>query len=283
MHIRLRPLWTVSVEHGFFGGACDALAFTVPPATQRVLAGWRAMAREHDGRLAVLLELGEDGQPMVPPAALLGRTLHFGLQPRSAAFDTYTAPHGAPRGQRPWWNNAANAARVAAAPPLTLAGERVLPRPPGNLLVDDDLAADPPWGLLSLTLTQAHLDSATGQDFTLAFDARSDILRYYVVASPGDADVLTVEDAGFTADKRAQIAFERKLPPFAAPRLSAELLGANDSTKVVLFEAPAPTARRRRGPTGITLKKNDEVIVTHLPVPGAERADAQFVVHVNKP
>src|SRR5262249_6075675 len=152
----------------------------VPPATQRTLAGWRAIVREHAGRLVVLLEVDDGGQPVTKPAQLVGRTLHFGLQPRSTSFDTFTAPHGVPRGQRPWWNNRANAKKLAGPLPLTLLNDRVQPQPPGELLVDNDLAGDPPWGVLSLSLAQAHLNSATGQDFTLAFDARSDTLRYYV-------------------------------------------------------------------------------------------------------
>ena len=62
--IAFRPLWTISVQHGFYGGACDALSFTVPPATERALAGAHALLRVLDGALHVLVEVDDTSAPL---------------------------------------------------------------------------------------------------------------------------------------------------------------------------------------------------------------------------
>lgn len=338
MQIRFHPLWTVTVEHAFFGGVCDALEFSVPPATAQALAGLHAIARQHDGRLHVLLEVDEAGQSVSSPDALAGRMLHFGLRPRSTSFDTFSAPHGLPRGQRPWWNNAldpavlggpgglllsgprlrvdpASAARPATMRVLTAAGaERAafalgpgeegftLPQawPDGewrieetvlgvtsmrSVLVDPSLAHDGTWGVLSLRIDAAHL--AAGQEFDLAFAARVDTLRYYVVAdhfSAAEFDEVDVHDGGFAAEGRPQIAFQRLLPAaFGPSHLAPALLDSSGAARIALFESQATLARRARGPTHIELQRNGDVLMGHLPSPGADRTDAQFVVHLSKP
>ena len=56
----------------------------MPPATERALAGAHAMARQRDGRLLVLIETDEGGQPL---SALAGGRFLFGLKPREPSFD----------------------------------------------------------------------------------------------------------------------------------------------------------------------------------------------------
>ena len=62
--IAFRPLWTVTVQHSFFGGSCDALSFIVPPATERALAGVHALLRVLDGALHVLVEVDGGNAPL---------------------------------------------------------------------------------------------------------------------------------------------------------------------------------------------------------------------------
>lgn len=329
--IAFRTLYTVEVRHDFWGGATDALQFTVPPATARALAGAHAMARERDGRLHVLVELGDDGQPLAP---LAGLNLVFGLAPRSAAFDLVTAPDGVAAGSTRQWSNAADADALAgpvaqavtgatprlaaldSARPLTMrlldaAGTEVarttlragedgwtpaLALPRGDWQLEEQAAGAPQrrsfrvdpelqgaWGLLSLTVAPAHV--AAGHAFTLDFAARSDTLRYYVVAQRYDADQfaqVSVVDTGAGAEARPVIEFDRIAPEaFGAGHLSPALLDPSGSARIALFQARAAVARRARGPGGVQLHRNGDVLVGHLPQPGAERPDAQFVVHLS--
>lgn len=150
-----------------------------------------------------------------------------------------------------------------------------------RLLVDAGLAAEAPWGVLSLTASAGHV--ANGHAFTLAFAARSALLRYYVVVKPAsDADFasIQVEDHGAAGDARPPVAFTRLLPPFGGDRLAPALLDPGGTRRIVLFEAQTPVARRAAGPHGFELHRNGEVLIGNLPQPGAERSDAQFIVHL---
>lgn len=336
MAIRFRSLYTVDVQHAFFGGACDALRFVVPRSTQTQLAGLRAMVREREGRLHMLIELDDLLQPIAAPT---GRTLIFGLRPREGSFETITQPLGAARGQSLLWANSAAPDALDAPRPVQLmtAPLRIVPRSaarplslrlfdtagvqranatldagneawsiPGGwpeglwrveeqaaglvsswwLMVDPELAADVPYGLLSLTVSAGH--AAAGGAFTLSFAARSETLRYYVVArrfGETDFNQLQVLDDGFDAEGRAQIVFDRLLPAAFDPavHLQPTLLDPAGGARIALFQAQAAVARRARGPAGVALHKNGDVLIGHLPQPGADRPDAQFVVHLSQP
>lgn len=329
--IAFRTLHTIEVRHAFWGGATDALQFTVPPATERTLAGARLMAREREGRLHVLAEVGDDDLPLAP---LAGLNLVFGLAPRSAAFELVSAPDGVAAGSTRWWTNAADAdalagpvaravtgptPRLAAADParpltmrlLDAAGTEVarttltegedgwtpaLVLPRGDWQVEEQAAGpaqrrsfrvDPElqgaWGAVSLTVAPAHI--AAGHAFTLTFAARTDTLRYYVVAQRFDADQfaqVSVVDTGAAAEARPAIEFDRiGSEAFGAGHLSPALLDPSGGARIALFQARAAVARRARGPSGVQLHRNGDVLVGHLPQPGAERHDAQFVVHLS--
>ncbi len=330
--ITFRTLWTVEVRHAFHGGACDVLAFIVPPATERALAGAHAMARQRDGRLLVLIETDEGGQPL---SALAGARFVFGLKPREPSFDLITVPNGLPRGDAALWSNAANADALAGPGAVRLSGEqlRIEPRsaarpltlrlfdahnvqraqtvlnigdeawtPPGlftrgawrveeqavgpaqswALRVEPELIGA--WGLLEIAVAPAHI--AAGHAFVIEFSARSDTLRYYVVASrfgAAEFNQVQVLDAGFAAEARAQIQFNRVLPAaFDASHLAPELLDPSGSARIALFEAQAAVPRSARGPASLELHRNGDVLVGNLPQPGADRPDAQFVVHLTQ-
>lgn len=335
MNTGFRTLWTVSVSHAFHGGRCDALAFVVPAATQDALKAMRAMAREIDGRLHVLIEEDADGHALIDGA---GRTLVFGLAPRSAAFVQYTADMGLQPGQQALFANAASldaidaqptgvritGSRVGIAPqrserPLTLRAITAdgLPKAhmtlaptdaswqwdagalQGEVLVTEEALAGVVlarqrlfiapgltdcWGVLSLTVSADHV--AHGHDFILTLPAREDVLRYYVLVKPAnqaDFDSIQIQDQGAATDSRSPLTFTRHVPPFGQGRLSPDLLDPGHTRQLVLFEATAPIARQARGPHGIALQRQGEVLIGDLPQPGADRSDAQFVVHLSKP
>jgi len=338
MRTKYRPLWIVKIRHDFFGGDCDALEFIVPASSRRILAGARTIARVRDGQLVTLVEIGEDDRPIANEAAFVGRTLHFGLKPRSAHFEHFTAPNEVPSGQRVWWTNRDDAAALAGPRGLWLSGERLRIEPASaarpvdirvltpegevgaflrvesgeegrtltdrlpagewlveetvsgvtttrTCLVDGELADSGCWGVLSLTVDAAHLDA--GNDFTIGLPARVDRLRYYVVGdrfSATDLDEIEIRDGGFAAEGRPELRFRRVLPgAFGSEHLRPELLDASGGARIALFESSSALERRFRGPTRIELLRNGDVLVGHLPAPGADRPDAQFVVHLNKP
>lgn len=140
------------------------------------------------------------------------------------------------------------------------------------------------WGLLDLSVDVGHI--VAGHDFALEFAARADTLRYYVVASrfaEADFNQVQVLDAGFTAEARPQIQFSRVLPAaFGASHLAPAFLDPTGSARIALFEAQAAVTRRVRGPAGVELHRNGDVLVGNLPQPGADRPDAQFVVHLTQ-
>jgi hypothetical protein len=335
MAIRFRRLYTVDVSHAFFGGACDALRFAVPASTQRVLSGMRALARERDGILHLLIETDDAQQPL---GTVTGRTLVFALHPREASFEAITVPLGLARGETALWANTADADALDAPRGVQLSPERLRIEPrsgarplamrlfdaagvqhaattlaagedawslPGtwpagewrveedaggpvlawSLYVERELAASGAFGLLALTVDAGHV--AAGHAFTLAFAARSDTLRYYVVANRFGAtefDQLQVQDDGFAAESRPAIVFDRVLPAaFGPAHLQPALLDPSGSARIALFQAQSAVARRARGPGGIALHRNGDVLIGHLPQPGADRPDAQFVVHLSQP
>lgn len=335
MNTGFHTLWTIAVSHAFHGGVCDALAFVVPPATQEALKAMRAMAREIDGRLHVLIEQDTDGQALIDST---GRTLVFGLMPRSSSFVQYTGDMGLAKGQQALFANSVSIDTVDAQPtgvritssrititplrderPLTLRvitanglpkahttlaptdaswqwdagmlqGEVQITEEaqPGVVLAQQRLFIAPGltdcWGVLSLTVSSDHM--VHGHDFTLALPAREDVLRYYVLVKPAnqaDFDSIQIQDQGAATDSRSPLTFTRHVPPFGQGRLSPDLLDPGHTRQLVLFEASAPIARQARGPHGIALQRQGEVLIGDLPQPGADRSDAQFVVHLSKP
>lgn len=122
--------------------------------------------------------------------------------------------------------------------------------------------------------------------FEIAFDARADVLRFFVVArNYTDAEFaqLGVADVGFAADARPEIKFTRvaanALDAGEAP--FAPIPGQGE--RLVLFRSQAPLARRLRPRQRLQLSRQNEVLVANLPNPGADRARADLIVHVSKP
>ncbi|MDD3353019.1 hypothetical protein [Zoogloea sp.] len=176
-------------------------------------------------------------------------------------------------------------------PPFPLPpGEYQLDEDTGNgttarrqLLVDAELASCRPWGLLRLHVAPAHLSLPHGQLFTLSLASRPERLRYYLVLTPtDDADLasLSVVDNRLPPPAAPVLFSRRDAADFDESHLSPIQLGAVDARRVVLFEAMTELPRQARGPQGFELHRQEEVLVANLPQPGAERSDAQFVIHL---
>jgi hypothetical protein len=122
--------------------------------------------------------------------------------------------------------------------------------------------------------------------FVISFTARKEALKYYVVAtkdSQVDVNQLSVVDAGFAEDGRPQVAFVPVLPAaFTADELPVSLLGRGDD-RVILFKSQTQVARRQQGMKKIELHKNGDILIPSLPQPGAEKTNANMILHISKP
>jgi hypothetical protein len=121
--------------------------------------------------------------------------------------------------------------------------------------------------------------------FTVAFAARTQPLKYYVVArnhSPADVGLLAIADLGAALDGRPVIAFDKLLPAaFTADDVPAAVLSAD--APVVLFKSQTAVARTERPRHKIQLSRNGSVLVEQLPQPGPDRPKADVIVHLSKP
>nr|MBL8412080.1 hypothetical protein [Dechloromonas sp.] len=153
-----------------------------------------------------------------------------------------------------------------------------------TLLREPELAAEPLWGALAITLDPAF--HANPPAFAISLTARQEVLKYYVVArNYGAAEFgqLNVADAGAADDGRPVVPFERiAAADFAPADLPPDLLG-DASARIALFQSTAAVPRRDRGYRKLQLRRNAEVLVKHLPQAGPDRPQAQFIVHLSKP
>jgi len=124
--------------------------------------------------------------------------------------------------------------------------------------------------------------------FVISFNARSDVLKYYVVAdnySDGDINQLSVSDNGFSDGGWPQISFTKlNSTAFASDDIPpALLLGGNSEAKLVLFKSTVPVTRRESARSKIQLKKHNDVLISNLPSPAGSRSNADVIIQISKP
>lgn len=150
--------------------------------------------------------------------------------------------------------------------------------------LDPEMLAASLFGIIELTIDPSFY--ATPAAFTLAFAAREEILRYYLVAGKyTDAEIasLSVVDAGFGEEQRAEIVFDRvESAAFGGQELAPSMLARNGE-QVVLFRSRTPVTRQERGRKNIQLRKNGDVLIKHLPQVGAAAVNGDVVIHISKP
>ncbi|WP_437316185.1 hypothetical protein [Sorangium sp. So ce385] len=149
--------------------------------------------------------------------------------------------------------------------------------------VDPELRREAAFGVIELRIDSGFYAAAPA--FEVSFRARRETLKYYLVArgfTNGDVDHLSVQDNGFMDQGRPEVRFV-KVPPseFTPAEISADLLGGRDA-KVLLFKSESPVARQENGRKKIQLMRNSEVMIEHLPQPGADRATTDLIVHLSK-
>jgi hypothetical protein len=151
------------------------------------------------------------------------------------------------------------------------------------LYFDGELAGQPAWAVVEITIATGFY--TTPPSFTVSLTARTETLRYYVVAREhtlAEFAQLQVSDEGAADDGRPPVLFERlESSAFTPSEISPALLG-NGDVRIALFRSTAAVARLARGRQRIQLSRNGEVLIPHLPQPGAERATADLIVHVSR-
>lgn len=146
-----------------------------------------------------------------------------------------------------------------------------------------ELAGRHPWGVLAVTVAGAFY--ADPPRFAVSLSPRREQLKYYVVArnyGSSEFGQLNVNDAGAGEQGRPPLVFDRvEADDFAADDLPPEVLG-DAGARVVLFQSRGEADRRAGGYRKLQLRRNNEVLVQHLPQAGSDRAQARFIVHLAK-
>jgi hypothetical protein len=275
MTIEFLPLLTLEVTHDYYGGRCPDFAYWIPSATERTLAGGRVLAKTREDRLNLLFEKKEGGAPFEPLLPLAGSTLQIGLKLLNPAFANVTAlPFVFGDGLPLYRNAGADPGQLQA--PVTLLLDPTHPD-------DAELFREGLFCLVEIAVDAGFY--AAPPAFEIAFQARAETLKYYVVArnyTAGEFNQLDVSDAGFASDARPEIHFDR-VPPssFTSAEIPAAQLGDTDA-RVTLFRSQQPVARQDKARTRIQLARNTDVIIAQLPQPGAAAATADLVVHLSK-
>lgn len=270
--IEFAPLFTLEVEHAYYGGRCPDFEFALPAPSARLAAGGRLVAKTQEDRLTVLYEKDAAGAPL---ASLAGLTLQVGLRLANPYFSNFTALAFAPGEGLPLYRN-------AGADPAVLQEAVALLLDPADA-DDAQLLRERFFAAVEIELRAGFYE--TPPAFRVPFAARAETLSYYVVArgySAGQFNQLEVSDAGFGTDGRAQIEFERvPSSAFTGAELPAALLGGAGA-RIALFRSQQAVARQHQARKGIQLARASEVIVPQLPQPGAAAPTASLVVHVSK-
>ncbi len=265
--IEFAPLFTLEVTHTYYGGRSPDFEFTTPSATQRVLAGGRLLAKTRQAMLTVLHE--KDA------VQIAGRTLQFGLKLVNPYFSNFSVLPFAPgEGLALYANGGADPAVLQAPVALLL--------DPANA-EDAELLREGLFGVVEIDIDPAFYDAPPA--FQIAFAARAETLKYYVVArgyTPAQFGQLDVTDVNPDAEPGRPIAFERvAASAFGGGDLPAALLGGAGAS-VALFRSAAPVPRRQKPRKRIQLARNTEVLVAQLPQPGPAAASADLVIHLSK-
>jgi hypothetical protein len=215
-----------------------------------------------------------------------GVTVRLGLRVLNPSFANVTAGFDPGAGAL-YYRNGAAAGALDAPVRVTLVGQA----PAGDThegttaYVDPELWREGVFGVVEIAIAPAFYESAPS--FTVAFQARLEPLRYYVVTrgfSTGDVDQLSVRDQGFgEPGQPGEVEFE-KVPPeqlSADEKARAELLG-RDGARVLLFRSRSPITRKQGGRKRIQLMRNSEPLIENLPQPGRDRGTAELVVQLSK-
>jgi hypothetical protein len=155
-----------------------------------------------------------------------------------------------------------------------------------NYYFDPELQQEDVFGTIEITIANSFY--TTPPEFAIAFTAKQETLKYYVVVNnypDSEFDTLSVFDGG--EEGRSQINFTKFLPAaFTKDDISPSLLGNGDA-KIALFKSQTAVTRQEKARKNIQLQKQKnggvEELIKHLPQPGADKANADQIVQLVKP
>jgi hypothetical protein len=149
---------------------------------------------------------------------------------------------------------------------------------------DPELVQAGIFGIVEVQIDNGFYSAVAPPKFEIAFNAREETLRYYVVATNYPTAQLSVSDVGAIEDGRPAIIFDKIASgDLSDPeKLSRDLLKSG-SAEVVLFRSHDDVTRAEKPRKKIQLKKNGDVLITHLPQPRPENPNADLIISVSKP
>jgi hypothetical protein len=333
--MRFLPLLTLEINSSYYSGICEDFDFVPTAETLQYFKEGRLLTRLQNGRLFLLFEVDEAGEPII---SLIDQTLSIGLKLMNPLFLNFTGLNFDPESMLSVYKNTDNPAALDAPiqaqrvsfsflHPISHSTRPVsieLISSGGQTLFTEALTtsqqtavrfdlSDYPAGIYQVVAThpdradttqyyvndtffresilgvvEITIDSAfytAPPSFSLSFSSKNQSLEYYIVAnqySEAEFDQLTVLDAGFTEESRDEINFSRVLPAdFTTTELDPALLGP-DTAQIALFRSQVPLPRQALGRKKIQLHKNGDVLIPHLPQPGAGAANSTLIVQVSK-
>jgi hypothetical protein len=165
----------------------------------------------------------------------------------------------------------------------TLSEQAAGPLSLSHWLVHPELAGQQLWGVLAVTVDASFY--ASPPLLSISLTARHEQLKYYVVArnyGANEFSQLNFNDAGAAEQGRPALVFDKIASTnFAADDLPPDVLG-DAASRIVLFQSRVEVDRRAGGYRKLQLRRNNEVLIQHLPQAGSDRAQARFIVHLAK-
>ncbi len=140
------------------------------------------------------------------------------------------------------------------------------------------------FGIVEINLDNSFY--ATPPHFSINFSSQQEILKYYVIAknySNAEFNSITVTDTGYAEESRPQIDFTRVASTaFTSAEIPATLLSGGDD-KIALFKSTTTVSRQEKARKRIQLSRNGDILVSDLPAPSIDKAQADLIIHVAKP
>lgn len=149
---------------------------------------------------------------------------------------------------------------------------------------DAELQQDGIFGVVEIGIDSGFYNLPPS--FTINFNAKQETLKYYLVASNHTASEfnhLAVVDTGFAEEGRSRINFT-KIPSssFTSDEIPSGMI-AKAGDRVVLFKSQTVVARQEKARRKIQLSRNGDVLIKHLPQPGADKTSGDMIIHISRP
>jgi len=263
-----RTLFTLAVAHDYYSADCRDFTFIVPTETAGKLRNGRLIAKMRDARLHLLYEADPAGAALV---LLAGTKLRFGMKlvnPLFCNITDFTVP-------TPLYRN--SSAEDSLDPPhsVVMTGD----------YLESEMQQCSLFGIVELTIGSSFYSAAPA--FTIRFNPKKEVLKYYVVASNYSAaefNHLSLADNGYTEDGRSRIHFTRvPATSFTKDEIKPTTLATKAGEKVVLFKSQSAEPRQEKARSKIQLSTNGDILIKHLPQAGADCASGDVIIHISKP